>query len=224
MQMTLDIRQKPTKAKINEIFTSIQGEGRFAGTRTMFIRFAGCTLCCSYCDTKYAWDEGKEMSVNKIISMINNEPNAERICITGGEPLLQKEAVKEIVDRSPKPANIETNGVHNFSDLNCPCTVDIKMPSAKLDNYNLRQHYKARPMDEFKIVISDQKDFLRAVATIQSLRDAGLENTVWISPAYGQINPKKLASWILENPFIRGDVRMQLQIHKYIWNPKKRGV
>lgn len=212
--------------KINEIFTSIQGEGRFSGIPTMFIRTQGCSLGCDYCDTTYAHREkdGEEISVARIAGMISNNTRADRVCITGGEPLEQKDAIKKLVDKSPKPVSIETNGDHKFNDIDCPCTVDIKMPSANLDNYNYTHHFDARGIDEFKVVIADKQDWQRARAVIQSLRDVGLDNIVWISPAYGQIDPEELANWVIDDEMVSGDIRFQLQIHKYVWPPDERGV
>lgn len=141
---------------------------------------------------------------------------------TGGEPLLQKDAVKEIIKRSPLPVSVETNGLHRFDDLDCPCTVDIKMPSSGVD-LDMKWIYKARPIDEFKIVVGGEEDFMKATAVIQSLRDSNKDNPVWISPCYGDIEMDELAEWILDNPFLKGDVRMQIQMHKVIWDPKARG-
>jgi len=225
VQSQLNIREEKKTVYINEIFTSLQGEGKFMGLPTVFVRLQGCRACCDYCDTEYAqnMEEGKEVSITHVISKIANESNAKRVCITGGEPLLQKEAVKEIINRSPLPVSVETNGLHRFDDLDCPCTVDIKMPSSGVD-LDMKWIYKARPIDEFKIVVKDKKDFMRATAVIQSLRDSNKDNPVWISPCFGEIGNEKLAKWILDNPFLRGDVRMQIQMHKVIWDPKERGV
>lgn len=142
---------------------------------------------------------------------------------TGGEPLIQKGAVKKIVEKSPYPVSIETSGMYKFNDVDCPCTIDIKPPSMVRD-YTMEHHFNARPMDEFKLVVGTEEDKMFARAAIDSLRDFGLNNTVWISPLWGT-NEEELAEWFVENnDKLKGDVRMQLQIHKYIWDPNKRGV
>jgi len=209
---------------INEIFCSLQGEGRFSGIPTTFVRFAGCDVRCDGCDTQYAWSpkSGKSMTIEQIMDEIAIS-EAERVCITGGEPLIQKDAVKKIVDRSPYPVSIETSGMYKFNDVDCPCTIDIKPPSMVRD-YTMEHHFNARPMDEFKLVVGTEEDKMFARAAIDSLRDFGLNNTVWISPLWGT-NEEELAEWFVENnDKLKGDVRMQLQIHKYIWDPNKRGV
>lgn len=213
--------------KINEIFTSIEGEAKYSGIPTMFIRLSGCDVGCEKCDTKYSWDinEGTDYTINQLSRMINNESQARRVSITGGSPMLQKEEVRELISVSSKPIHIEVSGAHRFSDLDAPCVIDIKLPGLLgKDEFSYKYLFEARPHDVFKAVVGDEKDMRKLVAVIQTLRSKGLHNTIYISPLFGEIEPSALADWVMKEPFLQGDIRLQLQIHKYIWDPEQRGV
>jgi 7-carboxy-7-deazaguanine synthase len=210
--------------KICEIFTSIQGESTRAGMMCTFIRFTGCNLICTYCDTKYAYEEGSEYSSEKILDEVTRR-SIKLVEITGGEPLLQPEAltlIKSLIDKGFEVL-IETNGSVSIKDIDQRATVimDIKTPrsgeSGKIAPGNLDL---LKASDEVKFVITDRADYewSRDFINGHSLRDIC---TVLLSPAYGVLEPQVLSEWILED---RLGVRLNLQLQKYIFGPEKRGV
>ena len=151
--------------KINEIFYSIQGEGEWAGRPNIFIRTSGCNLRCSFCDTTYTYDDGKEMSIDKISSQISKYP-CKYICITGGEPLLQKD-ILDLIDFLIKRNYIiciETNGSTSIQKISkkksLMISLDIKCPSSKMHEYNQFENISLlRKNDQLKFVIKDKDDF-----------------------------------------------------------------
>lgn len=208
--------------KVNEIFLSIQGEGISTGYPTIFIRFTGCNLRCSYCDTKYSYHDGIEMSPEDIYNKIK-EYKYKRICITGGEPLLQEDIEKLLLLLNEYEVNIETNGSIDISEYKLSdkhrFTMDMKVPSSmesekmKISNLNY-----LRDFDEIKFVIGSRKDYEWAKKVIRKHYKRGI---ITFSPIFTQIAPDQIIDWILEDKL---DVRFQLQIHKVIWNPEKKGV
>jgi 7-carboxy-7-deazaguanine synthase len=208
---------------VNEIFCSIQGESSYAGYSCVFIRLTGCNLRCSYCDTTYAYDEGEKYTVEAIVKKVKTYP-CNLVEVTGGEPLIQ-EGVYSLLDRllvNGYTVLIETNGSLPIDRINPRCIkiVDIKCPgsgmSGKMDFTNVK---KLSPHDEVKFVIGDRRDYTWSVKVI-SQRGLG-ENLVHFSPVFGRLKPERLARWILEDHL---PVRLQLQLHKYIWPHRKRGV
>ncbi len=232
--------------KVNEIFKSIQGESTYAGLPCVFIRLSGCNLCCSYCDTQYAYEEGEEMSIEEILTkveemgggtlearMISGAPSQARkrkrssghplVEITGGEPLLQEEVyslIKELLDREYKVL-LETNGSLDIGrlDKRTVKVLDLKCPdsgmSERTDWDNLR---KLEPQDQIKFVLSGKRDYRWAKGII-SRYSLNKDRILLMSPVKENLDPAKLAQWILED---RLQVRLQLQIHKYIWPGEKR--
>ena len=206
--------------KINEIFYSIQGEGKNAGFPTIFIRTTGCNLRCTYCDTKYAFYEGEEMSLHDIMEKIKKW-NCKRICLTGGEPLLQEET-PELVDMLLSEGytiSIETNGSIDISDMagkNVILSMDIKCPSSgmqdKMRNDNIAL---LRTCDELKFVIGDRGDYEFAKDVLKKYEPVC---EVVMQPSWSVMDAKKLAGWILEDGL---DVRLSLQIHKILWGDRK---
>lgn len=210
--------------KINEIFYSIQGESNYAGLPCIFIRLTGCNLRCRYCDTTYAYEEGREMSLNSVLNEISKF-DCNLVEITGGEPLLQDDTsvlARRLIGQG-KHVLVETNGTQNIDML--PEIVirvmDIKCPgsgeSKRMDWNNiarLRQH------DNIKFVISSRDDFDWSIAIINKY-DLIPKASILFSPAFNLLQPKMLAEWLLE---ISLPIRLQLQLHKYIWNPGQRGV
>ena len=206
--------------KINEIFYSLQGEGKSMGLPTTFIRVTGCNLRCSYCDTKYAYYTGKELEIPKILKKIEKY-NCKNICITGGEPLLQKDITLLIDKLTEKNYNIclETNGscsIKNISNKkNLVISLDIKCPSSnmqdKMDYSNIKLLKKE---DQLKFVIKNKKDYEYAKKIIERYKP---KCTVYIQPVWGT-NPEKLAEWIKKDCL---NVRLGLQLHKIIWGEKR---
>jgi 7-carboxy-7-deazaguanine synthase len=210
---------------VNEIFHSIQGESTHTGRPCVFVRLTACDLRCSWCDTPYAFTEGRKMSVEDVVARVR-EYGCDVVEITGGEPLLQKEVyplMERLLDDG-RTVMIETGG-HLSADA-VPAgvvrVIDVKCPgsgeSAKVHWPNLD---KLRSSDELKFVIKDRTDyeFARDVVVKHDLtmRCAA----VLFSPVHGVLDPKQLAEWILAD---RLAVRLQLQAHKYIWAPDTRGV
>jgi len=214
--------------KINEIFHSIQGESSYAGNRTVFIRTTGCNLRCTYCDTQYSYYEGEPWSFEKILQHIK-QYDAEFICITGGEPLLQPEIHKLInilCDLGHK-VSLETSGSKSIRcvDPRVKIILDVKTPdsgaanSFLLENLNFSSE-KSRNLTEYKFVISTEKD-LEWSENFCRQHELLKKFTVLFSPAHGQVSEKWLAERILQKKL---KVMLHLQQHKYIWLPTTRGV
>jgi len=210
---------------VNEIFHSIQGESTHTGRPCVFVRLTACDLRCSWCDTPYAFTEGRKMSVDDVVARVRDY-GCDVVEITGGEPLLQKEVyplMERLLDDG-RTVMIETGG-HLSADAVPPGVVriiDVKCPgsgeSAKVHWPNLE---KLRSSDELKFVIRDRIDyeFAREVVAKHDLTTRCA--AVLLSPVHGVLDPKQLAAWILAD---RLPVRLQLQAHKYIWSPDTRGV
>ena len=210
---------------INEIFHSIQGESSHAGRPCVFVRLTACDLRCSWCDTPYAFHEGKKMSVDEVVAEVD-AAGCELVEITGGEPLLQED-VYPLMDRllaAGRTVMLETGGhrpiarvpeaVVKIVDVKCPASGE----SAKNDWDNLD---RLAAHDEIKFVIQDRADYEFAKEVIARHGLAGRAAAVLMSPVHGVLDPKTLSEWILAD---RLPVRLQLQLHKYIWSPTTRGV
>jgi 7-carboxy-7-deazaguanine synthase len=212
--------------KVNEIFYSIQGESSYTGLPCVFVRLSGCNLRCSYCDTVYAYDEGCEMELKDILDKVGNY-NCRLIEITGGEPLLQKETpelIRRLLDSGCKVL-LETNGSLDISvvDERCIRVVDVKCPSSGMHERNDLENLKRiSNKDELKFVIADRADYEYAKKLLE-LAGFGSPSlpAVHFSPSFGKIILKELAAWILEDAL---DVRLHVQLHKFIWGPSDRGV
>lgn len=209
---------------VNEIFKSIQGESWFAGLPCVFIRLTGCNLRCTYCDTTYAYEEGEELSVEEVLERVASF-NCPLVEITGGEPLLQEETPKLVAAllRKARAVLVETNGTLDIDVLpkGIVRIVDVKCPdsgeSGKVLWENIGRLVKT---DEVKFVLQSRRDYEWAKAIVddyQLLRRC----MVLFSPAFGVLEPRVLAGWILEDNLA---VRLNLQLHKYIWRPEERGV
>jgi len=211
--------------KVNESFKSIQGEGSFAGKLCSFVRLSGCNLRCSYCDTKYAYEKGDDLSIEEIVRKIKIL-KSNLVEITGGEPLLQKETF-ELIDTLIKQKYIvliETNGTIGIENINQHAIIilDLKCPGSKMSVNTLWKNIEyLRKKDEVKFVIGDRKDYDWAKNVTAKYNLTQRVNHVHFSPVYSKLVPKELAEWICNDNL---DVRMQIQIHKYIWDPNTRGV
>jgi 7-carboxy-7-deazaguanine synthase len=207
--------------KINEIFKSIQGESTYAGLPCTFIRLAGCNLRCTYCDTNYAYYHGKELNDEEIVAKIE-EYGAKCVEFTGGEPLLQEETpqiLKTLLDKD-YIVLIETNGSICVGCLDKRLTIimDIKTPKSGMSHrMNMKNLQFLKETDEIKFVLMDESDYewSKDIIMKNKLFDK-FKNKVLMSPAYGVLSPKSLVSWVLRDNL---PVRVQLQIHKYIWAP-----
>jgi len=209
--------------RVTEIFFSIQGESTHAGKPCVFVRFTGCDLRCGYCDTEYAFYGGKAMSRPEIHAEIQRHP-ARFVCLTGGEPLLQKELpqlAQELLDRGYE-VSIETHGQRPLDQVPrgvCKI-VDLKTPGSLEPHTDFTEFKKLGPGDELKVVVTDERDFRWAVSTIDELQ-LWTRVPVLFSPAYGSVEPQDLARWLLES---KRPARLQLQLHKLIWGAQARGV
>jgi len=213
--------------KVNEIFHSISGEGGYAGYRCVFIRLTGCNLKCSYCDTTYAFEEGKEMTTEEIIKEIE-QYKCRLICITGGEPLLQD--INELLDNLLNlhyKIIIETNGsidldkIRKFaSNKNVTINMDWKLPSSGMENYMLPYNLeKLYQYDELKFVIGNKKDYERMKELMSSCFNKSFQ--IYLSPVYNMIELEDLWKWIVEDKL---DYKLQIQLHKVAFREKTRGV
>ena len=210
---------------INEIFHSIQGESTYVGTPCVFVRLTACDLRCSWCDTPYAFYEGRKMSVDQVIEQVE-QYGCPTVEITGGEPLLQRE-VYPLMARlisTGKTVLIETGGHRSIADVppGVVRIMDVKCPgsgeTAKMDWDNLS---RLTARDQVKFVVQDRTDyeFAREVVKRESLWTR--VDAVLFSPVHGVLESRQLAEWILAD---RLPVRLQLQAHKFIWAPDARGV
>jgi 7-carboxy-7-deazaguanine synthase len=213
---------------INEIFYSIQGESTFAGQPCVFVRLTGCDLRCTYCDTEYAFYEGKKRSIDAIIAEVASHP-CRLVEITGGEPLLQKRVhllMARLCDLG-YTVLIETSGAHDIGpiDPRVHRIMDFKCPdSGEVARNRLENLPLLGPRDEVKFVIGTDEDFLWAKAQVLGNVSGWVDrvNAILFSPVFGKITPLDLATRILADALPR--VRMQIQMHKLIWEPNQRGV
>lgn len=206
---------------INEIFFSLQGESTRLGIPTIFIRLTGCPMRCHYCDTAYAFDDGKKMSFENIVEYIKSY-KSKFITLTGGEPLVQKEAYAflEVLCDMGYQVSLETGGAESIKDVDerVKIILDIKTPgSGELDNYLWENLNHLKSMDEIKLVITSHDDYLWAKQTIKDKKLIG-KYEILFSPSYEDMDVKNLAQWILDDAL---PVRLQLQQHKIIWGQKK---
>ena len=211
--------------KINEIYQSIQGESSWAGWRCVFVRLTACDLRCTYCDTEYAFYEGRKRQLDDIFDEVLafDSPLVE---ITGGEPLLQKN-VLPLMTRlcdAGKTVLIETSGAHDISkiDPRVHRIMDLKTPGSGECVRNLWSnipHLEKR--DEVKFVIGSREDYewSREQVRVHHLDERC--GGVLFSPIFGRIEPRDIVDWIVADKL---PVRFQLQMHKFIWDPKKKGV
>jgi len=203
--------------KVNEIFYSIQGETTTAGFPSLFVRLTGCNLHCKYCDTEYARNSGKILSIPKILQEIKKYPQVNHITLTGGEPLLQKNSIKLIDEIINMGLNIqiETNGSINLKDVNKKARkiIDIKTPaSGEGESFLLENINYATKIDEYKFVISDMTDYK---FTINFIKQNLIETPAIInlSPEEKKMSPLKLSELILRDKL---PVRLNLQLHKIV--------
>lgn len=217
--------------KVVESFVSINGESTHAGELAVFVRFKGCNLNCSYCDTKWANEpnaEYKSMSVNEICELVKNT-GVKNVTLTGGEPLLQ-DNIQNLIEKLILQGNrveIETNGsisLKKFALLkNRPVfTMDYKLPSSNMEKYMCLENFAfLNEHDTVKFVSGSIEDLKKAEEIIEKYNLTQKCN-VYISPVFGKINPADIVDFMIKRNL--NGVRLQLQLHKFIWEPDRRGV
>jgi 7-carboxy-7-deazaguanine synthase len=210
---------------VNEIFHSIQGESSFSGYPCVFVRLTGCNLRCTYCDTRYAYDHGCPMGITDILAKVRAH-QCRLVEVTGGEPLIQEETPELILSLLQEGFTVllETNGSRDIDrvDHRCVRIVDIKCPSSGQVEFNdLGNLARLTDRDELKFVIGHKQDYEYATHIVRSLRNADRNHQVNFSPVFGALAPRILAKWILEDHL---EVRLNLQLHKILWDPEQRGV
>ncbi len=210
---------------INEIFHSIQGESTHSGRPCVFVRLTACDLRCSWCDTPYAFTEGRKLSVDDVVEQVRGY-GCDLVELTGGEPLLQRD-VYPLMDRLLEFGHtvmVETGGHLSIAEVppRVIRIVDVKCPGSGESTKNHRDNLGLlAPHDEVKFVIRDRVDYEFAREVVARHALIGRTAAVLFSPVHGVLAPKELAAWILED---RLAVRLQLQAHKYIWGADVRGV
>ena len=226
-----------TELRLSEIFYSIQGEGTRAGLPCTFVRLAGCDLRCRYCDTAYAWGDGKGRDIGGIIADVT-EFGCDLVQVTGGEPLMQAN-VHQLMARLcdlGKTVLLETSGAYDIStcDPRVVRIMDLKTPGSGESGRNLWANVdRLTDADEVKFVICDRADYEWAREAIDRYDLSNRVAAVLLSPAtdsrlessgeegFAGVDPRQLAEWILAD---RLPVRLQLQLHRLVWGPDKRGV
>ena len=210
--------------KVNEIYYSVQGESTHVGRPCIFIRLTYCNLRCTYCDTEYAFYEGEDMEISEIMTRIK-QWNSNLVEVTGGEPLFQNECIdllKELLKQNYE-VMLETGGSLSIVDVPKEIIkiVDFKCPSSGMAKKNLWSIVNdLQPHDEVKFVIGNREDFDWA-ATILNKYSLNEKCTILFSPTFGKIDSSLIVEWILDKNL---PVRMQLQMHKHIWELEKKGV
>jgi 7-carboxy-7-deazaguanine synthase len=210
---------------VNEIFYSIQGESTRAGHPCVFVRLTACDLRCSWCDTEYAFYEGRKMSIDEVIAEVDRH-DCPLVEITGGEPLLQED-VYPLMDRllaGGRTVLLETGGHRPIARVPAAVRkiVDVKCPgSGEADKNDWDNVSRLGPHDEVKFVVQDRTDYEFARGMIARHDLPSRAAAVLLSPVHGVLDPKTLSEWMLAD---RLPAQLQLQLHKYIWPPGTRGV
>lgn len=210
---------------INEIFHSIQGESSRAGEPCVFVRLTACDLRCIWCDTPYAFHEGKKRSVEDVIAEVERYA-CPLVEVTGGEPLLQEDVyslMEQLLARG-HTVMIETGGHRSIARVPADVMkiVDVKCPGSGEAHRNHWENLAlVGPRDEVKFVIKDRTDYEYARDVVQTHALAGKVGAVLFSPVHGVLDARSLSEWVLAD---RLPVRVQLQLHKFIWLPETRGV
>ena len=218
--------------KVIEEFNSINGEGRRAGEPAHFIRFAGCNLDCSYCDTRYANGEVARYQImsEEELYLHVKDSFIENVTLTGGEPLLQENIGRllKLFNRDGRlNIEVETNGSVDISPFlheadRISFTLDYKLPGSGMEDHMLTENYDhIRKQDTVKFVAGSIDDLKRAKEIIEEYNLCD-KCRVYISPVFGKIEPADIVKFLLDNEM--GKVRVQLQLHKFIWDPNERGV
>jgi len=224
--------------RLTEIFHSLQGEGATVGLPTTFVRFTGCSLRCSWCDTTYSFYGGEEWSIDRIMERLSHV-RTKRVCVTGGEPMDQPDAALALIDlllREGYEVVLETSGSIDLTAVDkleprekLQLSMDLKCPSSNMQRRNLPSNLAMlKPNDQLKFVVSDRRDyeFARDVLHENDIKCGILMQPMWASP--DPVAPTKiegepatlatLSAWVLEDGL---DVRVGTQLHKLIWGHEK---
>jgi 7-carboxy-7-deazaguanine synthase len=207
--------------RITEIFYSLQGEASRVGLPTVFVRLTGCPLRCTWCDTTYSFTGGEASTVAAVLGEVARYP-ARQVCVTGGEPLAQKECLPLLTALCDAgyDVSLETSGALDISpvDPRVARIMDLKAPDSGESGKNLWANLAClNPRDEIKIVIASRDDYEWACEVLRA-HQLDIRCPVLFSPAQGNIEPSELAGWILEDGL---PVRFQLQLHKLLWGNMK---
>jgi 7-carboxy-7-deazaguanine synthase len=210
---------------VSEIYTSIQGESTHVGRPCVFVRLTACDLRCSWCDTPYAFTGGRKMSVDEVLADVESK-GCQLVELTGGEPLLQPDAIvlMERLVADGYEVLLETGGHRALDEVpdEVASIVDVKCPaSGEAEKMHWPNLDMLSPRDEVKFVIVDRHDFEYALDVARRYQLDERAGAVLFSPAFGRLDPAVLAAWLIE---ARLPARLQLQTHKYIWDPATRGV
>lgn len=210
--------------KVNEIYFSVQGESSRAGLPCVFIRLTYCNLRCEYCDTEYAFYAGEDYTIGEIVSEVKKY-DCRLVELTGGEPLIQTQALdlmKRLCDEG-YDVMLETGGSLSIQDVDrrVMIVMDLKCPTSGMIKKNFYENINyLKPSDEVKFVIGNREDYEWAKEIIEKYKLVG-KNNVLMSVVFGELEPPTLVEWILEDKL---NVRFQLQMHKFIWDPAATGV
>jgi 7-carboxy-7-deazaguanine synthase len=206
---------------INEIFHSIQGEAKNSGKPTVFIRTAGCPFRCTYCDTEYAFTEGKQVKISEIISKVKSY-DSNYVTVTGGEPLAQtniKVLLTTLLENLFK-VSLETSGLVDICDVpqDVEIVMDIKTPSSKENHKNIKSNLSLiKNNDILKFVIGNKSDYEWSKKYIIE-NNLTLFKNIYFSPVHENLELSEIADWILRDIL---NVTLQLQLHKYIWGDER---
>lgn len=212
--------------RVTEIFRSIQGESTHAGRPCTFVRLTGCPMRCAWCDSEYTFTGGEHVSLDDVMQQVHSS-GCKLVEVTGGEPLAQKEAfalIRRLCDEGFEVL-VETGNYVSTVDLDSRAKVilDIKCPASGEEARNEWSNIERlrADMDEVKFVVADEGDWLYAKRVIQAHDLETRTHAILISPVWGRIDLQQLANWVAASGM---NVRMQLQLHKYIWGPDVQGV
>lgn len=211
------LEKAPSTLKITEVFSSLQGEARDAGERSVFIRLTGCPLRCQYCDTAYAFHGGEQRSIDDLLAETASY-QVNYVCVTGGEPLAQRACIPLLAALCDAgyQVSLETSGAMDISEVDSRVSrvVDIKTPgSGEQQRNRLENIALITAHDQLKFVLCDRADFDWALSFIAE-HELSDRCELWLSPSYGQVEPRELAEWIIAS---RAPVKLQLQLHKLLW-------
>ena len=217
--------EREKKLTVNEIYFSVQGESTWAGLPCVFVRLTFCDLRCTYCDTEYAFYEGKKRSLGEIVDNVLAY-DCPLVEITGGEPLLQRNVLPlmAMLADADRTILLETSGAHDISavDPRVHRILDLKTPGSGEVERNLFSNIDyLTSRDEVKFVIGSREDYEWSRAQLREHRLVDRCRAVLFSPIFGRIDPREIVEWILADKL---PVRFQLQMHKFIWTPTQRGV
>ncbi|WP_163832986.1 7-carboxy-7-deazaguanine synthase QueE [Spartinivicinus ruber] len=207
------------KVRISEIFYSLQGETKTIGLPTVFVRLTGCPLRCGYCDTAYAFNGGEVMTVASVVAEVAKyQPRY--VTVTGGEPLAQRNCFSLLTELAKRgyEVSLETSGALDIApvDPRVVKVMDLKAPSSGEMHRNRYENIQwLLPHDQVKFVVANRADFEWAAFKLAEYDLPAKVSEVLFSPVYGELSPTKLAEWILADNL---PVRMQIQLHKYLWN------